>query len=57
MARFLIDENLPYYFYMWNSKEFRRVNDSVNIKSDSDSWEYAKKNNLIIVAKASDLLV
>ena len=54
MVRFLIDENLPYYFNLWNSKEFIHVIDLVKIKTDSDIWDYAKKNNLIIVTKDSD---
>ncbi|MGF1587300.1 MAG: DUF5615 family PIN-like protein [Bacteroidales bacterium] len=54
MIRFLIDENLPYYFSIWNSKEFSHVNDLVRIKTDSDIWDYAKKNKLIIVTKDSD---
>jgi predicted nuclease of predicted toxin-antitoxin system len=54
MVRFLIDENLPYYFSLWNSKEFIHVIDLVNIKTDNDIWDYAKKNNLIIVTKDSD---
>ena len=39
MVRFLIDENLPYYFNLWNSKEFVHVIDLANIKTDNDIWD------------------
>jgi len=54
MARYLIDENLPYYFKLWNTDQFEHVFDIRNIKTDNEIWEYAKKNQLIIVTKDSD---
>ncbi len=54
MTRYLIDENLPYYFSLWNSKMFVHVNDLPSIKTDNEIWEYAKENDLIIVTKDSD---
>jgi predicted nuclease of predicted toxin-antitoxin system len=54
MTRYLIDENLPYYFSLWNNKMFIHVNDLPSVKTDNEIWEYAKENNLIIVTKDSD---
>ncbi len=54
MAVSLIDENLPYHFSFWKSDWFVHVYDLTNIKSDNEIWDYAAKNNLIIVTKDSD---
>jgi len=54
MLRFIIDENLPYRFKLWNNEGFVHVNDVEGIKSDPDIWQYAKENNLIIVTKDAD---
>ena len=54
MPQFLIDENLPYYFELWHSDKFIHVHDLTEIKTDAEIWEYAKKNELIIVSKDSD---
>lgn len=54
MVRYLIDENLPYFFKLWDNDQFEHVFDIKNIKTDNEIWEYAKKNQLIIVTKDSD---
>ena len=54
MTRFLIDENLPYYFSLWDNDKFVHVHDLAGIKTDIEIWDYAKENDLIIVSKDSD---
>jgi predicted nuclease of predicted toxin-antitoxin system len=54
MVRYLIDENLPYYFKLWDNDQFEHVFDIKNIKTDNEIWEYAKKNQLIIITKDND---
>jgi predicted nuclease of predicted toxin-antitoxin system len=54
MTHYLIDENLPYYFSLWDSDKFIHVHDLERIKTDNEIWDYAKENDLIIVSKDSD---
>lgn len=54
MIHFLIDENLPYYFSLWDKPNIKHVFDLEGIKSDNEIWEYAKTNNLVIVTKDTD---
>jgi len=54
MPEYLIDENLPYYLNLWNNDRFIHIKDLQNIKTDEEIWNYALKNNLIIVSKDSD---
>ena len=51
MPQYLIDENLPYNFSLWRNDKFIHVLDLSGLKTDSEIWEYAKKNDLIIVSK------
>ena len=54
MPKYLVDVNLPQYFSHFNSPEFEFVAD-INLRlSDSEIWEYAKENRLIILTKDSD---
>jgi len=52
--RFLIDVNLPKHFGFFNSDNFEFVIDINGKWSDSDIWEYARLNKLVIVTKDSD---
>ena len=54
MQKYLIDENLPYYFKPWNNKNYLHVNDMNDLNSDNEIWEYAIENNLIIITKDND---
>jgi predicted nuclease of predicted toxin-antitoxin system len=51
---FLIDANLPYNFDLWNNPRFVHVNDLNDTWTDEEIWEYAKKNDLIIISKDTD---
>ena len=54
MAKYLIDENLPYYFSLWDNGDFVHVRDLIGIKTDNEIWEIAKERHLVIVSKDSD---
>lgn len=54
MPKFLIDENLPYFFDLWNNDDFVHVHDLQGISEDKDIWQYSKENNLVIVTKDAD---
>jgi predicted nuclease of predicted toxin-antitoxin system len=52
--KYLIDENLPDYLTAWSSEDFIHVTRIAESISDKEIWEYALKNNLIILTKDSD---
>jgi predicted nuclease of predicted toxin-antitoxin system len=54
MHKYLIDENLPYYFKLWNNPKFIHVFDLPNISTDEEIWDFAKTNNLTIITKDAD---
>ncbi len=54
MPKYIVDENLPYYFGLWHNNEFIHVLDIPEIKTDEEIWDYAKANNLIIITKDAD---
>lgn len=54
MPRFLIDANLPYRFSLWHGDDFVHVYDLGDDLPDAEVWEYARKNDLVIVTKDSD---
>jgi len=54
MQKYLIDANLPYYFSLWNNDNYEHVIDIDPEMKDSKIWEYAKKNNMIIITKDTD---
>lgn len=54
MAKFLVDANLPYHFNLWHNKNFIHLFDINDAWSDTEVWDYAKTNHLIIVTKDAD---
>lgn len=51
---FLVDVNLPKYFNFFNSNSFLFVSDIDLQMSDTEIWNYALKNNLVILTKDTD---
>ena len=54
MNKYLIDVNLPRYFSLWASDEYEHIVNINDEMKDSEIWDYAKQNNLIIVTKDAD---
>lgn len=54
MLVYLIDENMPYYFRLWNTPEFVHQLDIAPKAKDRYVWQYAIDNNLTIITKDSD---
>lgn len=54
MAKYLIDANLPYYFSLWNNTDFLHVKDLDDSWSDDQIWEFAKREQMIIITKDAD---
>lgn len=54
MKRFLIDANLPRGIAAWQGEKYLHVSDLDDEWTDSEIWEYARKNNHTIVTKDSD---
>ncbi len=54
MKRFLIDANLPGRISVWQGEEFLHVVDIDDEMTDSEIWNYARKNNHTIVTKDAD---
>ena len=52
--KFLVDVNLPKYFTFFNSPEFVNLIDINPRMTDTEVWNYAQQNNLIILTKDSD---
>jgi len=48
MAKCLIDENLSFYFELWNSHDFVHVNDLGSVWSNDLIWGYANKSNKLV---------
>lgn len=49
--RFLVDLNLPKYFKYFNNSDFEFVIDINPLMSDLEIWNYALKNNLVILTE------
>ena len=54
MPKYLVDANLPYYFSLWNGKEFIHQVDLGDTWSDEQIWNYAKEHYLTIITKDAD---
>ncbi len=54
MNKFLIDENLPENLELFCSEKFIHVNSVKTSMTDSEIWNYAKENDLVIVTKDAD---
>jgi len=54
MLRFIVDENLPYYFSLWQNDAFIHVFDVPELRTDEEIWNFARSKNLIIVTKDAD---
>lgn len=54
MKKYLIDVNLPRYFSLWADEAYEHVVNINDEMKDSEIWEYAKQNNLVIVTKDAD---
>lgn len=54
MNGFLLDENLPYRLRFQPSQPTHHSSDVGGHPSDTDLWDYAKANNLVIVTKDAD---
>jgi len=52
--KFLIDVNLPKLFSYFNYPEFTHLVDINPKMSDTEVWNFAKENTLIILTKDSD---
>lgn len=54
MPTYLIDENMPYYFRLWNMPDYIHQLDHAPKAKDKSIWAYAKERNLTIVTKDAD---
>lgn len=52
--KFLVDENLPDNLSLWNNASFLHILKTKGIISDSDIWQYALSNNLVIITNDTD---
>ncbi len=52
--KFLVDVNLPKKFKFFNTEQFIHVVDINPLMKDSEVWDYAISNDLIILTKDSD---
>jgi predicted nuclease of predicted toxin-antitoxin system len=54
MFTFLVDVNMPYYFSLWNSKQFIMQRDVNPTAADEEIWQNATNNDWVILTKDSD---
>jgi len=48
---YLVDESLPSTIPFWNKKKFAHASGLVNICYDTDIWQHALENDLVIITK------
>jgi predicted nuclease of predicted toxin-antitoxin system len=51
---FLVDVNLPKWFSFFNKENFIHIVDMDTRMTDDDIWEYAIRNNKVILTKDTD---
>lgn len=51
MFNYLVDENLPSTIPFWNKKNFIHGSTLANVRYDTDIWEYAIRNELVIITR------
>ena len=56
MPDFLIDANLPAKISIWENERFVHVSNIDPFWDNEAIWQYAKKNNLVIISKDKDFL-
>lgn len=49
MFNYLVDENLPSTIPYWSKKNFIHASRLINIRYDTDIWQYAIQNDLVII--------
>jgi len=54
MAGYLIDVNLPRYFYLWSGDDCQHICEINDEWKDSQIWQYAEEHDLTIVTKDAD---
>jgi predicted nuclease of predicted toxin-antitoxin system len=54
MKKYLVDVNLPKFFIFFDAPEFIHVRDINPKMTDSEIWNYAFKNQLVILSKDID---
>jgi len=52
--KFLVDVNLPKRFHYFNTNDFIHVADINPRMTDHDIWDYALRNNLVLLSKDTD---
>ena len=53
MITYVIDENMLFMPF-WDRETFVHVTDIPSVKSDTDIWDYAFQNKLIIITRDAD---
>lgn len=54
MVTYLVDNNLPYYFSLWNTPDFIHQRDLDSGAPDTTIWDFAQRQSLTILTKDRD---
>ncbi len=57
MAIYLIDANLPRWFSLWATDDFIFAHDFAATWADTQLWEYARTEGLVVVTKDADFQI